>query len=75
MAFPDRDRADGQPHLSLHPEGEMGTHQGATAASNTPYIISNNASFPVDKIAKAATGPLWFQLLDPKETLEATIAN
>jgi len=56
-------------HLSLHPEGEMGTHQGATAASNTPYIISNNASFPVDKIAKAATGPLWFQLY-PKETLE-----
>ncbi len=56
-------------HLSLHPEGEMGTHKGATAASNTPYIISNNASFPVDKIAKAATGPLWFQLY-PKETLE-----
>jgi len=56
-------------HLSLHPEGEMGTHEGATAASNTPYIISNNASFPVDKIAKAASGPIWFQLY-PKETLE-----
>jgi len=55
-------------HLSLHPEGELGTHKGATAASNTPFIISNNASLPVDKIAKAATGPIWFQLY-PKETL------
>ena len=55
-------------HLSLHPEGELGTHKGATAASNTPFIISNNASLPVDKIAKAAAGPIWFQLY-PKETL------
>src|SRR5260370_3900044 len=44
-------------HLSLHPEGEVGTHQGATAASNTPVIISNNASLPLAKIAKAAAGP------------------
>ena len=56
-------------HLSLHPEGELGTHQGATAASNTPYIISNNASFPIDKIAQAANGPIWFQLYH-KETVE-----
>ena len=49
-------------HSSLHPTGELGTHQGATAASGTPYIISNNASYPVDKIAGAATGPIWFQL-------------
>jgi 4-hydroxymandelate oxidase len=49
-------------HSSLHPEGELGTHKGATAASNTLYIISNNASYPVDKIAAAATGPMWFQL-------------
>src|SRR5579864_5930921 len=56
-------------HLSLHPEGEVGTHKGATAASNTPFIISNNASMPLDKIAKAATGPVWFQLYS-KEDLE-----
>ena len=49
-------------HSSLHPEGELGTHKGATAASDTLYIISNNASYPVDKIAAAATGPMWFQL-------------
>ena len=56
-------------HLSLHPEGEVGTHKGATAASNTPFIISNNASMPLDKIGKAAAGPIWFQLYS-KEALE-----
>ena len=49
-------------HGALHPEGELETHRGATAASNTPFIVSNGASFPIDEIAKAATGPLWFQL-------------
>ena len=56
-------------HFSLHPDGEMATHKGAQAASNTPYIISNNASFPVEKIAAAATSPLWWQLYS-KEVLE-----
>ena len=54
----------------LHPDGEMAMHQGATAASNTPMIISNVSSFPVDKIAAAATGPVWFQLY-PKPELDA----
>jgi isopentenyl diphosphate isomerase/L-lactate dehydrogenase-like FMN-dependent dehydrogenase len=53
----------------LHPEGEMAMHQGATAASNTPMLISFNASFPVDKIAAAAAGPLWYQLY-PRQTTE-----
>ncbi len=47
---------------ALHPEGEMGMHRGATAAANTPMIVSNAMSFPMDEIGKAATGPLWFQL-------------
>jgi len=55
--------------LLLHPGGEMAMHQGATAASNTPMLISFNASFPVDKIAAAATGPLWYQLY-PRDTPE-----
>jgi isopentenyl diphosphate isomerase/L-lactate dehydrogenase-like FMN-dependent dehydrogenase len=55
-------------HASLHPDGELGTHKAATAA-NTTYIISHNASFPVDKIAKAAAGPLWWQLY-PADDLE-----
>ena len=54
---------------ALHPEGEMAMHEGATAASNTPMIISNVASFPVDKIAAAATGPVWFQLY-PRPEME-----
>jgi len=49
-------------HGQLHPNGELDTHRGATAASNTPMIVSTVASFPIDKIAAAAAGPLWFQL-------------
>ncbi len=58
-------------HGALHRDGEMGTHQGATAAANTPMIISANASFPVDKIAAAATSPIWWQLY-PAENLDRT---
>src|SRR5260370_4357269 len=49
-------------HTMLHPDGELATYQGAVAASNTPYIVSNVSSFPFEKIAAAAKGPLWFQL-------------
>ena len=59
-------------HQALHPDGELATHQGATAAGAT-MIISNVASYPIDKIAAAATGPLWFQLY-PKRDLEANRA-
>ena len=44
-------------HSMLHPDGELATYQGATAASNTPYIVSNVSSFPFEKIAPAAKGP------------------
>lgn len=53
-------------HVALHPEGEAATRQGATAAANTPMIVSNVASLPIEKIGAAATGPFWFQLY-PKE--------
>ena len=58
-------------HGALYRDGEMGTHQGATAASNTPMIISANASFPVDKIAAAAASPVWWQLY-PQQDLDRT---
>jgi len=58
-------------HGALHKDGELGTHQGATAASNTPMIISANASFPVDKIAAAATSPVWWQLY-PQQDMDRT---
>ena len=57
-------------HTHLHPEGEMATYQGTTAASATPMIVSNVSTFPFEKIATAAKGPLWFQLY-PKQELEA----
>lgn len=53
-------------HVALHPEGEAATRRGATSASNTPMIVSNVASLPIEKIGAAATGPFWFQLY-PKE--------
>src|SRR5215470_17818529 len=45
-------------HTMLHPDGELATYQGATAAANTPYIVSNVSSFPFEKIAAAGKGPL-----------------
>jgi isopentenyl diphosphate isomerase/L-lactate dehydrogenase-like FMN-dependent dehydrogenase len=56
----------------LHPEGELAMHQGATAA-NTTMIVSNVSSFPFEKIAEAAAGPLWFQLY-PREEMDANRA-
>ncbi len=52
----------------LHPQGELAMHQGSTAASETPMVVSNNSSFPMDKIAAAAKGPLWFQLYPRQQT-------
>jgi len=45
-------------------------YQGATAAGQTPMIVSNVSSFPFEKIATAAKGPLWFQLY-PKPELDS----
>lgn len=44
-----------------HAEGELAMARGAGAA-HTIMCVSTNSSFPIDKIAGAATGPLWFQL-------------
>jgi 4-hydroxymandelate oxidase len=58
-------------HVALHPEGEAATYQGATSASATPFIISNNASMPVDKIAAVAKGNMWWQFY-PRQDLDAS---
>ena len=52
----------------LHPQGEVAMYQGSTAAGATPMIVSNNTSFPLDKIAPAAQGALWFQLYPRQDT-------
>jgi 4-hydroxymandelate oxidase len=45
----------------VHPEGELAAVRGAALAKAT-YVISSSASMRVEDIAKAATGPVWFQL-------------
>ncbi|HLK22717.1 MAG TPA: alpha-hydroxy acid oxidase [Bryobacteraceae bacterium] len=45
----------------VYPDGDLETARGAGAA-NATLIISSSASLRVEEIAKAATGPVWFQL-------------
>jgi len=45
----------------IHPEGELAAVRGAATAQAT-YVISSSASLRVEDIAKAAAGPVWFQL-------------
>jgi 4-hydroxymandelate oxidase len=47
--------------VPLHPDGEIGMHRGATAASLTPMILSQNTSTAVEQVAAGAAGPLWWQ--------------
>lgn len=60
--------------VPLHPDGEIGMHQAATAAANTPMIVSQNTSTPVERIAAGAAGPLWWQFY-PTPSLEASRAT
>ena len=54
--------------LQLHPEAEIAMRQGASGASGTPMIVSNNSSLPIAKIAAAdSTSPLWFQLYPQRD--------
>ena len=50
----------------IHPEGEIAAVRGA-AAANATYVISSSASIRVEDIAKAAKGPVWFQLYVQKD--------
>jgi len=48
-------------HGVVHPDGEPLTARGAGAA-DAVMVVSTSSSYPIDQIAAAATGPLWFQL-------------
>ncbi|HZI88864.1 MAG TPA: alpha-hydroxy acid oxidase, partial [Candidatus Polarisedimenticolia bacterium] len=48
-------------HRLAHPDGELATARG-TGASRTLMVVSTIATYPLEEIASAATGPLWFQL-------------
>ena len=44
----------------LHPDGDVGMYQGATA-TQTPIVVAGGSSIPIEKIAAAANGPRWSQ--------------
>jgi 4-hydroxymandelate oxidase len=48
-------------HRLVHPEGEIASVMGAGAAKALA-VVSTQASESLERIAAAATGPLWFQL-------------
>jgi 4-hydroxymandelate oxidase len=48
-------------HMLVHPEGEVATARGASAASAI-MVLSTNSNYAVEAVAAAATQPLWFQL-------------
>ena len=48
-------------HKVMHPEGELATAKGASAASAI-YCVSSYTTTPIEEIAKVASQPLWFQL-------------
>lgn len=58
-------------HQQLHPQGEPAMSKGAAAAANTPLIVSNNSSTPLDQIVAAEKTPMWWQLY-PREDLNTT---
>ncbi|HET9982973.1 MAG TPA: alpha-hydroxy acid oxidase [Longimicrobiales bacterium] len=45
----------------LHPEGEVATARGASAAG-AAWVVSTGTTTPIDEIRREATVPLWFQL-------------
>jgi 4-hydroxymandelate oxidase len=54
----------------LHPDGDAGMYQGATAASTTPMIVASGSSVPIQKVAESANGPRWSQFY-PIQNLDA----
>ncbi len=52
----------------LHPSGEVGCYQGATAAG-IPMMVTQNSSIPFEKVAAAAKGTVWWQLY-PRQKIE-----
>ncbi|HXF59316.1 MAG TPA: alpha-hydroxy acid oxidase [Candidatus Saccharimonadales bacterium] len=48
-------------HKLAHPDGEMATARGAGAA-RTLMVASTISTCSLEEIARAASGPLWFQL-------------
>lgn len=45
----------------VHPQGDLAAARGAGAAQAL-LILSSSASMPLEEVAAAAAGPIWFQL-------------
>jgi len=50
----------------VYPDGDLAAARGAGAARAT-LVISSSASSRVEEVARAATGPVWFQLYVQKD--------
>ena len=50
-------------HRLVHPEGEVETARGASAAG-MPFVVSSFSTRRMKDIAAATTSPLWFQFYD-----------
>jgi len=49
----------------FHPEGELATARGASAA-RAVMVVADRSSYPIDQIAAQAKTPLWYQVnLEP----------
>jgi 4-hydroxymandelate oxidase len=57
--------------VPVHPDGEAGMAKACAGAGNAGFIISANASQPVEKIAGAAQGPVFWWQLYPQQSMGA----
>ncbi len=48
-------------HRLYHPDGEIGTARGASAAG-TGFVVSTFTTTSIDEIARNTRAPIWFQL-------------
>ena len=48
-------------HMMVHPQGEEETARGASAA-DALLVVSSASNTRIDRIARAAQSPLWFQM-------------
>jgi len=56
----------------FHPEGELATARGASAAKAT-MVVSSRSSYPIEEISAQAGTPLWYQIYpEPDEAAVMT---
>ena len=58
----------------FHPDGEVATARGASAAK-AAMVVSSDASVPLAKIAQAATTPMWLQVYAKSPKVKDVLAE